>query len=151
MLRKRGKKCVYTLPRLNPRAATLNSTKDAHKLGKDIEGDVVEILNYALKPIQEGEEDRVRTCYDGSDIPDDNTKRPPNVMSKTNQNSTSSNVTTRTNTGRAQDRAQHTVNFKNREQHRTITLEDIQQWLTQMVQKGKSANTENIRHVRPHF
>ena len=29
MLRKRGKKHVYTLPRINPRAANLNSTEDA--------------------------------------------------------------------------------------------------------------------------
>ena len=32
MLRKRGKKRVYTLPRINPRAANLNSTEDAQKL-----------------------------------------------------------------------------------------------------------------------
>ena len=37
MLRKRGKKRVYTLPRLNPRAATYNSIEDAHKLGRDIQ------------------------------------------------------------------------------------------------------------------
>ena len=32
MLRKRGKKRVYTLPRINPRAANLNSTDDTQKL-----------------------------------------------------------------------------------------------------------------------
>ena len=37
MLRKRGKKCVYTLPRINPRAANLNSTDDAQKLGREIQ------------------------------------------------------------------------------------------------------------------
>ena len=75
MLRKRGKKCVYTLPRINPRAVNLNSTDDAQKLGREIQDDVMEILDYAFNPIPEGEEDRIRVCYDGSDIPDDNTRR----------------------------------------------------------------------------
>ena len=44
MLRKRGKKRVYTLPRINPRAANLNSTDDAQKLGREIQDDVMEIL-----------------------------------------------------------------------------------------------------------
>ena len=75
MLRKRGKKRVYTLPRINPRAANLNSTDDAQKLGREIQDDVMEILNYAFNPIPEGEEDRIQVCYDGLDIPDDNTRR----------------------------------------------------------------------------
>ena len=75
MLRKRGKKHVYTLPRINPRAANLNSTDEAQKLGREIQDNVTEILNYAFNPISEGEEDRIQVCYDGSDIPDDNTRR----------------------------------------------------------------------------
>ena len=51
MLRKRGKKRVYTLPRINPRAANLNSTEDAQKLGREIQDDVMEILHYAFNPI----------------------------------------------------------------------------------------------------
>ena len=68
MLRKRGKKCVYTLPRINPRAANLNSTDDAQKLGREIQDDVMEILDYVFNPIPEGEENRIQVCYDGSDI-----------------------------------------------------------------------------------
>ena len=75
MLRKRGKKRVYTLPRINPRAANLNSTDDTQKLGREIQDDVMEILNYAFNPIPEVEEDRIQVCYDGPDIPDDNTRR----------------------------------------------------------------------------
>ena len=55
MLRKRGKKRVYTLPRINPRAANLNTTEDAQKLGREIQDDVMEILHYAFNPIPEGE------------------------------------------------------------------------------------------------
>ena len=58
MLRKREKKCVYTLPRINPRAANLNSTEDAQKLGKEIQDDVMEILHYAFNPITEEDERR---------------------------------------------------------------------------------------------
>ena len=53
MLRKRGKKCVYTLPKINPRAANLNSTEDAQKLGREIQDDVMDILDYAFNPITE--------------------------------------------------------------------------------------------------
>ena len=68
MLRKRGKKRVYILPRINPRAANLNSMEDAQKLGREIQDDVMEILHYTFNPIPEGEEDRIEVCYDGSDI-----------------------------------------------------------------------------------
>ena len=61
------------LPRINPRAANLNSTDDAQKLGKEIQDDVMEILDYAFNPIPGGEENRIQVCYDGSDIPVDNT------------------------------------------------------------------------------
>ena len=67
MLRKRGKKRVYTLPRINPRAANLNSMEDAQKLGREIQDDVMEILHYAFNPIPEGEEDRIEVCYDDSE------------------------------------------------------------------------------------
>ena len=74
MLRKNGKKHVYTLPSVNPRAANINSTEDTGRMQMDIEKNIIEIINYAFKPIPEGEEDRPTICYDGSDIPDDNTR-----------------------------------------------------------------------------
>ena len=128
MLRKRGKKCVYTLPRINPRAANLNSMDDAQKLGREIQNGVMEILNYAFNPIPEGEEDRIQVFYDGSDIPDDNTRRNCGTRDrKRNQASTGKNNTARVNIGQNSDRTHHTVNFDNREQHRTGTLKDVQQ------------------------
>ena len=128
MLRKREKKCVCTLPRINPRAANLNSTDDAQKLGREIQDDVMEILDYAFNPIPEGEEDRIQVCYDGSDIPDDNTRRYHGTGDrKTNQAPTGQNNTARVNIGQKSDRTHHTVNFDNREQHRTSTLADVQQ------------------------
>ena len=122
MLRKRGKKRVYTLPGINPRAANLNSTEDAQKLGREIQDDEMEILHYAFNPIPEGEEDRIEVCYDGSDIPDHNTRR-----KKTNQLPTGHNNTIRISTGQNADRPHHTVNFDRREQHRTSTLDEVQQ------------------------
>ena len=122
MLRKRGKKHVYTLPRINPRAANLNSTEDAQKLGKEVQDDIMEILHYTFNPIPEGQEDRIEVCYDGSDIPDDNTRR-----TKTNQLPTGHNNTTRVSIGQNEDRSNHTVNFDPREQHRTSTLDEVQQ------------------------
>ena len=144
MLRKRGKKRVYTLPRINPRAAKLNSTEDAQKLGREIQDDVMEILHYAFNPIPEEEEDRIEVCYDGSDILDNNTRR-----KKTNQLPTGHNNTIRVSTGQNADRPHHTVNFDNREQHRTSTLDEVQQQLTQMAQGNSSTNMANIHPARP--
>ena len=125
MLRKKGKKRVYTLPSVNPRAANIDSTEDARRLQMYIEKDIMQIINYAFKPIPEGEEDRPTICYDGSDIPDDNTRRPHST--RMNQGTTNNYTTNRTNTTRNQDRTQHTVNFNDRDHHRTSTLEDVQQ------------------------
>ena len=126
MLRKRGKKHVYTLPRINPRAANFNSTADAQKLGREIQDNVMEILDYAFNPIPEGE-DRIHVCYDGSDIPDDNTRRNHGKGNrKTNQAPTGQNNTARVNIGQNSDRTHHTVNFNKREQHRTSILENVQ-------------------------
>ena len=128
MLRKRGKKRVYTLPRINPRAPNFNSMDDAQKLGREIQDDVMEILDYTFSPIPEGEEDNIQVCYDGSDIPDDSTRRNCSIGDrKTNQAPTGHNNIARVNIGRNSNRTHHTVNFDNREQHRTSTLEDVQQ------------------------
>ena len=89
-------------------------------------------------------------CYDGSDIPDDNTRR--NCGSgdrKRNQAPTGQNNTVRANIGQNSDRTHHTVNFDNREQHRTSTLEDVQQRLTQIAQVNSSVNMENVRPAHP--
>ena len=150
-LRKRGKKHVYTLPRINPRAANFNSMDDAQRLGREIQDNVTEILNYAFNPIpEEEEEDRMEGCYDGSDIPDDNTRRNHGTGArKMNQAPTGHNNSTRVNIGQNSNKIHHTVNFDDREQHRTSTLEDVQQHLTQMSQESNSANTENICPVFP--
>ena len=150
MLRKRGKKCIYTLPRINPRAANLNSMDDTQKLGREIQDDVMEILNYAFNPIPEVEEDRIQVCYDGLDIPDDNTRRNRGTGDrKTNQAPTGQNNTARVNIGQNPNRTHHMVNFDNREQHRTSTLEDVQQRLTQIAQENSSVNMENVHPARP--
>ena len=150
MLRKRGKKHVHTLPRINPRAANLNSTDETQKLGREIQYDVMEILNYAFNPIPEGEEDRIQVCYDGSDIPDDKTRRKYGTGDrKTNQTPTGQNITARANIGQNSNRTHHTVNFNKREQHRTSTLEDVQQRLTQIAQENSSTNMENVHPACP--
>ena len=57
--------------------------------------------------------------------------------------------TARVNIGQNSDRTHHTVNFNNREQHRTSTLEEVQHRLTQIAQENSSANTENICPAHP--
>ena len=83
----------------------------------------MEILHYAFNPIPEGEEDRIKSMFTMvSDIPDDNTRR-----KKTNQLPTGHNNTIRVSTGQNANRPHHTVNFDNREQQRTSTLDKVQQ------------------------
>ena len=53
------------------------------------------------------------------------------------------------NTRQNSEKTHHTVNFDDREQHRTSTLDDIQQRLTQISQKDNNTNIENIRPARP--
>ena len=84
-------------------------------------------------------------CYDGSDIPDNNTKRNRGTSDrKRNQAPTGQNNTVRMNIGQNSERTHHMVNFDNREQHRTSALEDVQQRLTQIAQVNSSANMENV-------
>ena len=68
---------------------------------------------------------------------------------KTNQLPTGHNNTTRVSTGQNADRSHHTVNFDPREQHRTSTLDEVQQRLTQMAQGNSSAKTANVCPARP--
>ena len=49
MLGKKGKKRVYPLPSVNPRAVTISSTGDARKMQEDIQKDMIEINNYAFQ------------------------------------------------------------------------------------------------------
>ena len=88
--------------------------------------------------------------YDGLNIPDDNTRRNHGTGNrKTNQALTGQNNTARVNIGQNSDRTHHTVNFDNREQHRTSTLMDVQQRLTQIAQENSSMNRENVCPGRP--
>ena len=89
-------------------------------------------------------------CYDGSDIPDDNTRKNRGAGDwKTNQVSTGQNNLARPSVRLNSDKTHYTVNFNDREQHRTSALEDVQQRLTQIAQKDKNTNIENVRPVRP--
>ena len=63
--------------------------------------------------------------------------------------STDCNNSARTNTRQNSEKTHHTVNFDDRKQHRTSTLDDIQQRLTQISQKDNNTNIENIRPTHP--
>ena len=77
---------------------------------------------------QRREEDRIQVCYDGSYIPDENTRSNHGTVDrKRNQAPTGQNNTVRANIGQNSNTTHHTVNFDNREQHRTSTLEDVKQ------------------------
>ena len=108
-------------------AQLILDTDERHRIEYSLDN-VTEILNYAFNPIPKGEDDRFQVSYDGSEIPDDNTRRNHGTGDrKTNQIPTGQNTTARANIGQNSERTHHMVNFNNREQHRTSTLMDVQQ------------------------
>ena len=64
----------------------------------------------------------MKYVYDGSDIRDTSTRR-----KKTNQLPTGNSNAIRISAGQNADRPHHTVNFDNREQRRTSTLDEVHQ------------------------
>ena len=86
-------------------------------------------------------------CYDGSDIPDDNTRRNRGTGDrKRNQAPTGQNNTVRANIGQNSDRTHHTVNFDNREQTFKQTFLVCQN-ITRPVILGKDFTRDNCAGV----
>ena len=135
MLRKKGKKRVYTLPRVNPRVANINSTEDAWRMGKEIEEDIMEILITLHTHCQKEKMTDLEYA----------TMDQTSLMTTQEDHVTQEQTKVLPTTTYQQE--QHRNNFDDRDQHRTNTIQDMQQRLTQMAQEGNSANTENVRHV----
>ena len=114
-LRKKNKKVTYPLLKLNPRSATFTTTDQVQEMKQALQDKLVSILQVAFIP--EEAMGGALAIVEGDDIPDDNTGRNREGRRGPNQVAT-------TNTW-APERSQPMVNFKDREQQRRTTINEV--------------------------
>ena len=133
--RKVNKKAIYPTAKINPRATSFTSTQQLHDMKSALEDEVNGIMQVAFLPQSEEEARRtVVVLTEGEDIPD-NTGRPRDERRRPN-------LTVNTNTCTT-DRPTHTVNFDDREQHRTTAITEVQQTLMNYSTNNDWANNTN--------
>ena len=138
--RKGKKKATYPTPKINPRATSFSSMQQLRDMKSALEDEVNGIMQVAFLPEPEGEARRPIVLLEGEDILDD-TGRPRDERRRTS-------LTINTNT-HAPDRPAHTVNFDDRDQHRTTTMTEVQQTLMNYSTNIDRANNMNVCPDRP--
>ena len=137
--RKVNKKAIYPTPKINPRATSFMSTQQLRNMKSALEDEVNGIMQVAFLPQSEEEARRtVVVLTEGEDIPND-TGRPRDERRP--------NLTVNTNT-RTTDRPTHTVNFDDREQHRTTAITEVQQTLMNYSTNNYQMNNTNAHPDR---
>ena len=157
--RKANKKALYPIPRINPRLSPASSTQEIHNMKSGLKDKCKGIIQIAFLPEpEEGASGGPRVVTPGEDIPDA-TGRPREEGRRSNL-SVNTNTAPNTSNGLAQhaqqcptDRAaDRTVNFHDREQHRTNVISKVQQNFMNISNSPNShdqANNANIFPDRP--
>ena len=155
--RKANKKIQYPAPRINPRLAPPGSAQEIHTMKKGLKDEGKNIVQIAFLPEpEEGASGGPRVIMPGEDIPD----APGRCREEERRSNLSVNTNTAPNsrpTQGAQPRhtdrvADRTVNFQNREQHRTNVISEVQQNLMNISNSRNTqdqTNNANIRSDRP--
>ena len=131
--RKGNKKVIYPTPKVNPRASSFTSTGELHSMKAALEDECRGIMQVAcITEPDEGASSRVITP--GEDIPDA-TARPRDKRRR-------SNLSVNTNNTCPTDRP--TVNFNNREHHRTNIISEVQQNLMNISNSNDRASNMNV-------
>ena len=126
--RKANKKIQYPVPRINPRLAPPGSAQEIRTMKDGLKDEGKNIMQIAFLPKpEEGTSGGPRVIMPGEDIPDTpgrhrEEERRSNLSVNTNNGLTQG--TQPCHTDRAADR---TVNFQDREQHRTNVISEVQQ------------------------
>ena len=154
--RKANKKTLYPIPRINPRLSPPSSAQEIHNMKNGLKDEGKNIVQIAFLPEpEEGVSGGPRVVMPGEDIPDA-TGRPREEGRRSNL-SVNTNTAPKTNNGLAQgaqqchtDRAaDRTVNFQEREQHRTNIISKVQQNLMNISNSQNSHDQANNTNVRP--
>ena len=137
--RKVNKKIQYPIPKINPRLAPPGSAQEICTMKDGLKDESKNIMQIAFLPEpEEGASGGPRMIMPGEDI--------PNAPGRCRDEERRSNLSVNINNGPTQgtqprytDRADRTVNFQDREQHRTNIISEVQQNLMNI------SNSRNIR------
>ena len=158
--RKANKKALYPVPKINPRLAPPGSVQEVHNMKEGLKDECRNIIQIAFLPEpEEGTSGGPRVTLPGEDIPDapaghreeerhEAEERRPNLSINTNTNpsTNSSSGPTQGTQPRHPDKAtDRTVNFQDRQQHRTNVISKVQQRLANMSHSQDQANNANVR------
>ena len=154
--RKANKKALYPIPRINPRLSPASSTQEIRNMKSGLKDECKGIVQIAFLPEpEEGASGGPRVVTPEEDIPD-TTGRPREEGRRSNL-SVNTNTTPNTSNGLAQhaqqrptDRAaDRTMNFQDREQHRTNVISKVQQNLMNISNSQNSHDQANNVNDRP--
>ena len=139
--RKTNRKIQYPTPKINPRIAPPVSAQEIRKMKDGLKDEGRSIIQIAFLPEpDEGASGGPRITIPGEDIPDAPGRRKEEERRSDLSVSTNSGPTQSTQP-RHTDRADRTVNFQNREQHRTNVISEVQQNLMNF----SNANSQNTQ------
>ena len=135
--RKANRKVQYPTPKINPRLAPPGSAQEIRTMKDGLKDEGKNIMQIAFLPEpEEGASGGPRITIPGEDIPD--------APGRRREDERRSNLSVNTNSGPTQstqprhtDRADRTVNFQNREQHRTNVISEVQQNLMNISNSSK--------------
>ena len=147
--RKANKKIQYPVPRINPRSAPPGSAQEICTMKDGLKDEGKNIMQIAFLPEpEEGASGGPRMIMPGEDIPD--------TLGRCREEERRSNLSVNTNNGLTQgtqpchtDRAaDRTVNFQDREQHRTNIISEVQQNLMNISNSRNLQDQTNNANVR---
>ena len=157
--RKANKKVQYPVPRINPRLAPPGSAQEIHTMKEGLKDEGKNIVQIAFLPEpEEGASGGPRVIMPGEDIPHApgrcrEEERRSNLSVNTNTAPNTDSRPTQGTQARHTDRvADRTVNFQNREQHRTNVISEVQQNLMNISNSRNTQdqmNNANVRSDRP--
>ena len=157
--RKANKKILYPVPRINPRLVPPSSAQEIRNMKDGLKDESKNIVQIAFLPEpEEGTSGGPRMIMPGEDIPDApgrcrEEERRSNLSVNTNTAPNTNNGPTHNgptqgaqpcHTDRAADR---TVNFQDREQHRTNIISEVQQNLMNISNSQNSQDQANNANV----
>ena len=154
--RKANRKIQYPTPKINPRVAPPVSTQEIRKMKDGLKDEGRNIMQIAFLPEpEEGTSRGPRITMPGEDIPDTpgrhreeerRSNLPVNTNTAPNTNSGLTQGAQPRHTDRVADR---TVNFQDREQHRTNIISEVQQNLMNISNSQNIQDQASNANVRP--
>ena len=147
--RKANRKIQYPTPKINPRVVPPVSAQEIRKMKDGLKDESRNIIQIAFLPEpEEGARGGPRITMPREDIPD--------APGRRREEERRSNLSANTNSGPTQgtqlrhtDRTDRTVNFQDREQHRTNVISEVQQNLMNISNSQNSQDQANNANVHP--